>query len=174
MNETYKIRPARAEDMEQVRDMVRQYVALEKHCQNPEQVTSSYMEEFVDKALVKGHMLVIENQLMEMKMIGQVHHYQTNGNPNQGFSELHFIPRMSAEKQEAGTNLVEWLFKEVQEKHRDVFRVALTIPLNNDDTVEHFKTMGIHMNASQKGRFRANGGVSVSVIPFSWMNPAFN
>lgn len=174
MNETYKIRPARAEDMEQVRDMVRQYVAIEKHCQNPEQITSSYMEEFVDKALVKGHLLVVENQEMKMKMIGQVHHYQTNGDPNRGFSELHFIPRMSAEEQETGTNLVEWLFREVQENHQDVFRVALTIPLNNTDKANHFKTMGIHMNANQKSRFRSSGNVSVSVIPFSWMNPAFN
>lgn len=174
MNDTYKIRPARAEDTEQIRDMVRQFVAIEKHCQNPEQITSSYMEEFVDKALVKGHMLVIENQQMEMKMIGQVHHYQTNGNPNQGFRELHFIPRMSTDGQETGTTLVEWLFREVQENHQDVFRVALTIPLNNADKVDHFRTMGIQMNMNQKGRFRSSGNVSVTVIPFSWMNPAFN
>ena len=174
MNETYRIRPASAEDREQVRDMVRQFVAIEKHCQSPEQITTSYMEEFVDKALMNGHMLVVENQLMEMQMIGHVHDYQTNSSRSHGFRELHFIPRMSVGEQKAGTTLIEWLFKEVQEKYHDVFRVELTMPLNNTDTPDHFKAMGIHMTGNQKGRFRANGGVVLSVIPLSWMNPTFN
>jgi hypothetical protein len=174
MNSHYTIRPARTDDKEQIREVIRQTIALEKQCLDPRHVKNEFMEEFVDKVIAKGNMIIVENSQFEMEMIGEVHDYFIQGYTGQGFRELSFISRLASANEHREIDLINWLFKEIQERYQDVFRVELTSPVVKPSSVEYYKSLGMKVDNRIKGRFYSTSNVSSPMVPLSWMNPSFN
>lgn len=174
MKEKYKIRQATAKDLNQIRQIIRESVAEEKKLMNPSLVTNSFIEEYVDKILEKGHMLVVENGHDEvLEMIGEVHFYHHLPNGHQeGLKELIFISRLDPGMLGRETELVSWLYGEISNKHQDVFRVEMMTPVSNADSVDHFRKMGLHVEGKYHSRLNHKSGASKMVVPLSWINAA--
>ncbi len=174
MTDIYKIRPARMDDRNQIRELIRESVAKEKKCLDPALIQADFIVEYVDKIIAKGNMLVVENSRLELEMIGEVHDYFIFANPNEGFKEFSFVSRNGFNAGDSETELVSWLFSEIQNKHKDVFRVELSAPIRRSSSVEHYKAMGLTVQGNYSGRLKNELSDACPIIPLSWINPSFN
>lgn len=177
MDKSYRIRLAKDTDKDKIYSLIRESIAREKRLTNPSQVPEGFMEEFVDKAIKKEKMLVVENQMEEVELIGEIHDYSLQGKHNKespGLREFIFYSRTDRDVHASETSLVNWLYSEIQNKHRDVFRVELNAPVSNPDSVNHFKKMGLMIEGKHEGRLSKSAGPFNLVIPLSWTNPSFN
>jgi hypothetical protein len=174
MSNTYKIRLARVDDRNQIREMIRQSVAKEKKCLDPSLIHPNFIEEFVDKVIATGNMLVVENNRLELEMIGEIHDYLTSKNPDSGIKEFSFISRCISDDCSSEADLVTWLFFEIQNKHKDVYRVELTMPVRRSSTFDQYKAMGLTVEGNYTGRLKAGFSDNCPIVPLSWINPSFN
>ncbi len=176
MDKSYKIRLAKDTDKEKIHSLIRESIAREKMLSNPLQVPAGFMEEFVDKVIRKEKMLVVENSMEEMELIGEIHDYSVSGKKDNDIKlrEFIFYSRMDRDKRESETKLVNWLYGEIQKKHSDVFRVELNAPFSNPDSVDHFRKMGLRVEGQYERRLSRSSGSVNLVIPLSWSNPSFN
>lgn len=175
MNNHYKIRTASDADKHKIYILVRESLASQKKLMNPALVTPGFMEEFVDKQIRKGNMLVVENELSELELIGEVHDYHTISE-HEGdaapMREFLFISRLDNSACEREKQLVNWLYGEIQTKHRDVFRVELSTPVSCPETVDHFIKMGLRIEGNYNGRLKYGTGHAHITVPLSWINPS--
>ncbi len=176
MSHHYKIRTATCTDKQQIHTLMRESIAREKRLNNPSQVPFGFMEEFVDKVIRKGNMIVVENDHHELELIGEVHNYQIDNQweTTDPVKEFIFFSRMDISQQERETELVNWLFGEIENKHQDVFRVKVNTPVRNSSSVDHYKKMGLTIEGNYNGRLKNNPGQFQPLIPLSWTNPSFN
>lgn len=175
MKEKYKIRQATANDITQIRQLIRESVADQKSLVNPSAVTNSFMEEFVDKVIEKGNMVVVENDNEVMELIGEIHLYHPPvGNNSRAIKELAFLSRKAFIARDRETELVSWLYGEIQDKHQDVFRVELEAPVCSYESVNHFRQMGLRVEGHYTGRLSPKSSPSTMMVPLSWINAARN
>lgn len=174
MTNTYKIRLAKEDDRDEIREMIRQSVATEKKYPDPSFIHPNFIEEFVDKVIAKGNMLVVENSRFELEMIGEIHDYLIDKNLAIGFKEFSFVSRTGSNHIMGETDPVTWLFSEIKQKYKDVYRVELTTPVRRSSTVEQYKAMGLTVEGNYLGRLKDELSGTCPIIPFSWINPSFN
>lgn len=173
----YTIRQARDADKLKIHSMIRESIAREKKLPGPSTVPECFLEEFVDKVIRKGNMLVVENDMKELELIGEIHSYHTSGEQtgeDNSLKEFIFVSRTDSESPAREKELVSWLFGEIQEKHRDVFRVELLSAVNHPGTVDHYKKMGLTIEGNYNGRMKHKAEKLNLLIPLSWTNPSFN
>ena len=173
METSYKIRQANDADRHQIYALIRENIATDKKIMSPDLIPEGFMVEFVDKLIRKGNMLVVENSFSEMELIGEVHDYQTYEHLEQGkteMKELSFYSRLDKMPGERETTLVNWLFGEIRNNYRDVFRVEINTPITNSATVEFYKTLGLRIEGNYNGRLK-NKPEHLNVnLPLSWIN----
>ncbi len=176
MANNYKIRTAKDTDKDQIHRLFRESIAREKRLINPALVHNEFMEEFVDKLIEKGHMIVVENNHNELELIGEVHDYCTDEGEEEELvlQEISFFSRIDSTTAERETTLVNWLFGEIKSKHSNVFRVELNAPVSSSASVDHYKKMGLRVEGNYQGRLGTNPGQFTPLIPLSWANPSFN
>lgn len=177
MSHTYSIRLAKDSDKDRIQSLVRESLAMKKQLSRASVVPAVFLEEFVDKVIRKGKMLVVENACKELELIGEIHDYhpyETPGEDEAPLREFHFFSRMDTSTSDRETALVNWLFGEIQSKHRDVFRVQLHAPVNSAASVDHFHKMGLRVEGNYKGRLNEKTGSFHLLLPLSWDNPSFN
>lgn len=164
MKSKYQIRQATAIDVSLIRQAIRESVAEEKKLLNPSMITQGFIEEFVDKIIEKGDMIVVENQNHEMELIGVVHQY--NHFLDKCLKELSFV---SCNKKPAfEKELIDWLHGEMQNRHQDVFRVELASPVFQAEDIRHFSRMGMCL----EGKSLRQLNHPAKKLPLSWINAA--
>lgn len=174
MNANYKIRKALVSDKVQIQSLFRESVARRKKIIHASLIDAGYLEEFVDKVIALGNMLVVENGDHELALIGEIHDYSTLGSPSGGFKELSFVSGPAFGQSERETALVNWLFREIQRHYREVFRVEVTTPIRNQAAVDFYKKLGLTLGGNYSGRLKNTSSGSYPMIPLSWINPPFN
>jgi hypothetical protein len=173
METQYKIRPANDDDKNKIYALIRENIATDKKIMSPDLIPEGFMEEFVDKLIRKGSMLVVENSFLEMELIGEVHDYQTIEQPDHEESEmkeLSFYSRLDKMPGERETTLVNWLFGEIRTNYRDVFRVELNTPITNSASIEFYKSLGLRIEGNYNGRLKNKPEHLHLSLPLSWIN----
>ncbi len=173
METQYKIRPATDGDKLKIYALIRESIATDKKIMSPDLISEGFMEEFVDKLIRKGSMLVVENSFSEMELIGEVHDYQTHeqlDHEETALKELSFFSRLDRMPGERETNLVNWLFGEIRNNHRDVFRVEVSTPITNSASVDFYKTLGLRIEGNYQGRLKNKPEHLHLNLPLSWIN----
>ncbi len=173
----YKIREAKDKDKLQIYHLLRESIAREKRLVNASLVHNDFMEEFVDKLIEKGNMLVVENIHEELELIGEIHDYcfgESEECEDIGLQEYSFVSRIDTTTANRETEIVNWLFGEIQDKHHNVFRVELNAPVTSSESVDHYKKMGLIVEGNYQGRLGSASGNFRPLVPLSWTNPSFN
>ena len=175
MHPKYKIRAATPKDTLQIRQLIRESVADEKRLLNPSMVSNSFIEEFVDKVIEKGNMVVVENDHSELELIGEIHFYNSlSGDAHEVLKEMAFVSRKVFAPGQRETELVSWLYSELQQKHQDVFRVELSTPVCHPGAVDYFINMGLRVEGKFSGRLSTNEDNTTTMVPLSWINASSN
>ncbi len=168
---------AKDTDKGQIHHLLRESIAREKRLMNPSLVHNDFMEEFVDKLIKTGNMLVVENIHEELELIGEIHNYCTGrceGNEDLNLQEFSFFSRIDITTADREKELVNWLFGEIRSKHHNVFRVELNAPVSSSASVDHYKKMGLTVEGNYQGRLGSTSGQFRPLVPLSWTNPTFN
>lgn len=175
MKTKYKIRYAKSDDRQKIQQLFIASVANQKNLFNPEMVNPIFVEDFVNKVIDQGNMIVVENLNNELELIGEIHYYNTSvTNGDHYMKEIIFLSRMEGNNDQRETELVEWLYGEIENKHRDVFSVMLNTPVKSMETVKHFVEKGIQIIGNFTGRLSGANHKSITMLPLSWINPSFN
>lgn len=175
MENQYKIRTAKDSDKTQIHQVLRETIARAKRLIDPNLLPSGFLEEFVDKKIKNGCMLVVENGLHEMEMIGEIHDYQTSdqqSTDDRALKELSFVSRMDRNQENRETEIVNWLFGEIRNNYREVFRVELNTPVSSSATVDHYENMGLAVKGNFRGRLKSKTSAFHPLVPLSWINPS--
>lgn len=173
METSYKIRQANDADRHQIYALIRENIATDKKIMSPDLISEGFMEEFVDKLIRKGNMLVVENSFAEMEMIGEVHDYHTHeqmDHEEKAIKELSFFSRLDKMPGERETSLVNWLFGEIRNNHQDVFRVKVNTPVTHSSSVDFYKTLGLRIEGNYQGRLKNKPEHLHLSLPLSWIN----
>lgn len=173
METSYKIRTAKADDKTQIYALMRDNIATSKKIMDPDLIPEGFMEEFVDKLILKGSMLVVENNFAELELIGEVHDYLTDeqfGSENSGLKELSFFSRLDKISNDRETTLVNWLFTEIRNNYQNVFRVKICTPVSSSTSVDFYKTLGIRVEGNYLGRMKSKPEHLNLSLPLSWIN----
>jgi hypothetical protein len=170
----YKFRTATKDDREKVQQLFIHSVANEKNIFSPEMVKATFIDDFVNKIIDQGNMIIVENRYEGVELIGEVHYYNTSATESEKYlKELVFFSRMENENEEE-TALFEWLYGEIEQKHSDVFSVGLSMPVSKSDSVALFMQKGINIEGNYRGRLRNVAGKRKVMLPLKWINPSFN
>ena len=176
MKYKFRIRKARKEDKPQVKEVLAHSIANRKNLFSPTSVASVYIDEFVNKAIERGDMILVENHENELELIGEVHYYY-NGQTSEkdGYSrEITFFSKIDRTNTSEGNELIEWLYGEIEQNHTDVFSVELMAPVLNIDSVNSYKDKGISVETNYNGRLKCGKQGVHTFLPLSWVNPSFN
>lgn len=172
MSSKYRIRRARPEDSETIRELFRKSVANQKNLLHPSMVKTPYLEDFVNRSIKLGELLVVENAHQELELIGEVHAYYPQTGSDQFFREIHFFSSHENQASQQDTELVSWLYREIERKHQDVFNVCLSTRVSNKAAIDNLQQMGIRVEGNYQGRLK--GTQRPTILPLSWINPSFN
>lgn len=169
----YKMRSANIADKDKIHSLVRESIASVKMLSNPSLVSLDFMEEFVDKMISRGMLVVVENDREEMEMIGEVHDYIYPGeNDNDPLKEFVFFSRLEDTAVERETQIINWLYSEIQNKYKDAFKVKINTPVSSSVSVDFFKKMGLTIEANYNGRLNKHHGHLQLLLPLSWIYPS--
>ncbi len=177
MSHHYTIRTAKDADKDKIHHLIRESIARAKQLPSASLVPVGFMEEFVDKNIRKGNMLVVENHMDELELIGEIHDYRATGrSQDEGvyLREFTFFSRLDSTEGGRETDIVNWLFGEIEKKHSNVFRVELNTVVRNAASVEHYIKMGLQVEGNFSGRLKNSDSGLQLFVPLSWSNPSFN
>lgn len=175
MKTKYRIRAAQPKDRQKIQQLYVASVANKKNIFNPSLVNPLFIDDFVNKVIEQGNMIVVENLNNELELIGEVHYYNTSVSDSEEYmKEIIFSSRVSVENDFSETELIDWLYGEIEKKHQDVFSVVISTPVKNPDSVKKFRRKGIKVNGNYHGRLNMMGNQSQTLLPLSWINPSFN
>jgi hypothetical protein len=164
----YKFRIATKNDREKVQQLFVCSIANEKHISSPELVKASFIDDFVNKIIDQGNMVIIENDAADVEMIGEVHYY----NPAAGRSDLKELVFFSRSEVEDENDIIEWLYSEIEQKHSDVFSVDISAPVSSLANILMYQKKGILVQGNYECRL--NGKNKKVMLPMKWINPSFN
>lgn len=171
----YKFRTATKDDRQKVQQLFVHSVANEKNIFSPQMVKATFVDDFVNKIIDQGNMIIVENGTDGVELIGEVHYYNTSATEGEKYlKELVFFSRMESENDEEETALLEWLYGEIEQKHSDVFSVGLSMPVSKSDSVALFMSKGINIEGNYRGRLSNIAGKRKVMLPLKWINPSFN
>jgi hypothetical protein len=171
----FKFRTATKDDRQKVQQLFAHSVANEKNLFNPELVKASFIDDFVNKIIDQGNMIIVENGSDGLELIGEVHYYNTSATESEKYvKELVFFSRLESENDHEETELFEWLYGEIEQKHSDVFSVDLSMPVSKSDSVALFMKKGINIECNYRGRLSKVAGKRKVMLPLKWINPSFN
>ncbi len=175
IQEKYRIRPAGVQDKEKIRNLFVQTEANRKNLINSGHVQPAYIEDFVNKVIEQGNMILVENSRNEMELFGEIHCYNTRSAKDENsMKEMIFFSRMENDEIDRETEIVGWLYNEIEKKYKDVFSVEVNTPVKSLHSAEQFLKKGIKIEGNYKARVQNPGHSQNAVLPLSWINPSFN
>ncbi len=170
----YKFRTATKDDRDKVQHLFIHSIANEKNIFNPDMVSPAFVDDFVNKIIEQGNMIIVEDATENVELIGEVHYYNTaTTKEEKHLKELVFFSRPESDNEEE-TAIVEWLYGEIERKHSDVFSVNLSTPVSKPSSVALFMKKGINIEGNYHGRLSKINGKRKLMLPLKWINPSFN
>ncbi len=167
-----KLRKANKKD---VAELIKLYRATAE-CENgiartPKEVTKFYVEHFLQNALKKGLIFVIEQ---EKKLIAEIHGY-----PNEPLVFRHTLGNLTMvvhpdfQGQGLGRKIFSHFLNKVEKKHTDIARVELFTRQSNKRGIALYKSLGFESEGFCKKRIlNAEGKLELDTI-MAWFNPNF-
>ena len=176
MEYKFRIRKARKEDKPQVREVLADSVANRKNIFSAASVAGDYIDEFVNKAIDNGDMILVENHENELELIGEVHYYHNrHSSENDGYSkEITFFSKIARDSTVLRNDLIDWLYGEIEKKHTDVFSVEIMAAVYSIDSLNTYRAKGISIESNYSGRLKNGGHGFNTFLPLAWVNPSFN
>jgi hypothetical protein len=174
MNKHYKIRTATRHDRDKVQQLFIRSVINDKNITSPDLVKASFVDDFVNKIIDQGNMIIVENNSMDVEMIGEVHYYKLSAyDTDDYFKELVFFPGVENDDDE--NDIIDWLYGEIEQKHSDVFSVDISAPVSSLANILMYRKKGINIEGNFESRLNSKSRNQKKVmLPMKWINPSFN
>ncbi len=108
-----------------------------------EEITKSYVKNFIKKADKNGLILVIENPKNHREIIAEMHCYSDNVKSfNHVFSNLTIVVDSDHHNQGLGRKIFSHLLEEIRAKRQDIKRVELRCRTSNKAALHLYQSLG--------------------------------
>ncbi len=137
------------------------------------EITSNYVENFINKALTSGIQLVIED-VPNKVILGEIHCYKLEPTVfSHVLSELTIAVHPDFQGQGLGKMLFGALLKKVTEERADILRIELIARESNQKAILFYQSLGFKIEGKLMNRIKTGGASFEADIPMAWMNSNF-
>ncbi|HEU4996386.1 MAG TPA: N-acetyltransferase [Gemmatimonadaceae bacterium] len=164
-----RLRPGRRDDAPAIQRLYREVGATPGGiARTPPEVTSDYVNGFVEDSLARGIILVAELPGLA-GLAGELHAYRSDLEVfRHVMGDLTVAVHPRAQGQGIGRQLFHRLLAEVKQHHPDVTRVELITQEGNERALRLYESLGFRREGRLEGRIRASNGGYEADIPMAW------
>ncbi len=139
-----------------------------------EEITLSYVEDFMTKSAHDGIELVIVNPFNKNKLLAEIHCYKLTPKVfHHTLSELTIVVDPSFQKMGIGEQIFTSLLYIVSTEMSDILRIELIARESNTRAIRFYKKLGFKIEGKFEKRIRDNSGMLEADIPMAWFNQNF-
>lgn len=163
------LRPGRRDDAPAIQQLYQEVGAIPGGiARTPPEVTSDYVNGFVEDSLARGIILVAELPGLA-GLAGELHAYRSDLDVfRHVMGDLTVVVHPRAQGKGIGRRLFNRLLDEVKQQHPDVLRVELITQEGNARALHLYESLGFRREGRLEGRIRAPNGGYEADIPMAW------
>lgn len=140
-----------------------------------EEVTTQYVDDFMNKSAEQGIQLVIEDPLDDNMLLAEIHCYQLQPKVfAHVLSELTIVVNASYQRCGMGELIFTNLLHIVETQMPDILRVELIARESNTGALQLYKKIGFTIEGRFEKRIRSENGDLEADIPMAWFNKNYN
>ena len=140
----------------------------------PEEINENYVSDFLDNALKKGLIFVIENPNNSQELIAEIHCYKYDPKCFQHtLGNLKIVVHPNFQNQGLGRIIFAHLLKEIETNHQDIVRVELMVRQSNEKAIKLYQNLGFEIEGICKNRISNSEGKLESDMTMAWLNSNF-
>ena len=172
----FKIRQADSNDLQGIYALYKK-VAQEKIgiARTSDEITESYILDFMDHAFKTGIQLVIENPADPEQLIAEIHCYKLGPKTfGHVLGELTIVVDQDFHGKGVGKHIFSYLLNLVTHSRPDILRIELVAQESNTKAIEFYKKLGFAIEGRFEKRIKNHEGNFEPDIPMAWFNKNYS
>jgi putative acetyltransferase len=169
------IRTAAREDWSKIQMLYREVAGTEGGIARFEdEITDSYVQNFIAKSLEAGFMLVAEHPENPDELVGEIHAYKPEPRVfSHIFSSLTIAVHPAFQGKKIGRTLFTIFLEEIGLNRPDIGRVELVVRESNHKAIAFYQSFGFRIEGRLEMRIKTSQNTYEADIPMMWQNPNF-
>lgn len=170
-----KIRKALKTDLEKIIILHKKAAeTIDGIARTPAEINENYVSDFLDNALEKGLIFVIENPNNSQELIAEIHCYKYDPKCFQHtLGNLTIVVHPNFQNQGLGKIIFSYLLKEIEANHQDIARVELMVRQSNKKAAKLYQNLEFEIEGVCKNRISNSEGELESDMMMAWLNSNF-
>lgn len=170
-----KVRKALKTDLEKIIILHKKAAeTIDGIARTPAEINENYVSNFLDNALEKGLIFVIENPDNSQELIAEIHCYKHDPKCFQNtLGNLTIVVHPNFQSQGLGRIIFSHLLKEIEANHPDIVRVELMVRQSNKKAVKLYQNLGFEIEGICKNRISNFKGELENDMMMAWLNSNF-
>jgi ribosomal protein S18 acetylase RimI-like enzyme len=140
-----------------------------------DEVTESYVSNFVRKSIASGLIIVGEHPDEPGELMGEMHGYK-NGLKvfDHVLGDVTLVVDPAFQGKRIGRTLLTIFMNEIAQNRPDIGKVELIARESNTRAISLYQSLGFHIEGRLEMRIRTTGSRYEADIPMGWQNPNFD
>ena len=141
---------------------------------NEEEATDEYINQFIEKGLADGLILVAEHPDDPEQLIGEAHAYPSNVKTfSHVLSDFTIAVHPQFQGKKVGRTLFTIFLEEVGKNRTDIGKVELFVRESNTKAIQLYQSMGFLIEGRMEMRIKTREGLFEADVAMGWQNPNF-
>lgn len=170
-----KVRNAKKTDLEKITILHKKAAeTVDGIARTPTEIDENYVSDFLNNALEKGLIFVIENPDNSQELIAEIHCYKYDPKCFQHtLGNLTIVVHPNFQNQGLGRIIFAHLLKEIETNYQDIVRVELMVRQSNKKAAKLYQSLGFEIEGVCKNRISNSSGDLESDMMMAWLNSNF-
>jgi ribosomal protein S18 acetylase RimI-like enzyme len=169
------IRTAALDDLDKIKSL---YQAVARQgdglARREDEITDAYIQNFLEKSIEHGLILVAIHPDDPEAFIGEMHAYKPGIQVfKHVYSDLTIAVHPDFQGKKTGRTLFTIFLEEVGRNRPDIGRVELVTRESNLRAIKFYQSLGFRIEGRLEMRIRTKSGLYEADIPMGWQNPNF-
>lgn len=170
------IRTATPEDKERIKVLYQQVAKAQNGglARSEDEMTDEYVNEFLNKSLEKGFVIVAEHPDDSNQLVGEVHGYPPEVRAlKHVISDFTIVIHPEFQGKKIGRTLFTIFLEEIGRNRPDIGKVELSVRETNTKAMQLFQSMGFLIEGRMEMRIKSRKNLYEADIVMGWQNPNF-
>jgi ribosomal protein S18 acetylase RimI-like enzyme len=169
------IRTANVDDLTRIKTLYKEVAHHEGGIVRLEQeITDAYIENFIEKSLANGLIIVAENPNAADQLIAEVHAYKPGIKTfDHVLSDLTLVVHPAFQGKKIGRTVFTIFLEEIAKERNDIGKVELIARESNRKAIGLYQSLGFSIEGRLEMRIKTSGGSYEADIIMGWQNPNF-
>jgi ribosomal protein S18 acetylase RimI-like enzyme len=168
----------RTADIDDIPRLVKLYKAVAQKeggiARVEEEISEAYVNNFLEKSLSSGLIIVGENPDDPEELVAEIHAYKAGIKVfNHVFGDLTIVVHPNFQRMKIGRTIFTIFLEEIARNKPDIGRVELIAREGNLKAIELYQSLGFQIEGRLEMRIKTPEGNYEADIPMGWQNPNF-